>query len=232
MKIRNPILGRTLPAPLRTVILATLILAAGAPAAAAAVRVDMDVEPRETRFGDETEITGNVTADGMPVAGRQVRLEGRRYPFDGDLRVLDTAVTEADGTYRFEREFERNWQVRVLAPEERSKTERVYVFPRVELSFKALNPRVIRLTQRYRVPHGTELERPTLFYVGRRGRPTAPLAATAEVVRKRSGRYVSTALVRIPTAWDGRFRYASCFRYTVGSGMGKPGARCPKRFRF
>jgi hypothetical protein len=82
------------------------------------------------------------------------------------------------------------------------------------------------------VPHGVDLKRPTVFYVGRRGRSSAPRAATAEVERMRSGRFASKAVVRIPAAWKGRFRYASCFRYTVGSGMGRPNAKCPKRFRF
>jgi hypothetical protein len=231
MKIRNPIRAATLPAPLHAVLLATLLLLLAAPAAGA--DVTLELSPAESRYGDPTELTGTVTdAAGAPLPGVEVTLAGRRYPFKREFRSLERAVTDAQGRYRFERDFERNWQVRVLAPTERSRTQRVYVFPRVQLSFKALNPRVIRLTQRYRVPHGTELERPTLFYVGRRGRATAPLAATAEVVRKRSGRYASTAVVRIPSAWGGRFRYASCFRYTVGSGMGKPGARCPKRFRF
>ena len=45
-------------------------------------------------------------------------------------------------------------------------------------------------------------------------------------------RYRSTTLVRIPSAWKGRFRYASCFRYTGGSGMGNPRSSCPQRFRF
>ena len=88
------------------------------------------------------------------------------------------------------------------------------------------------LTQRYRVPHGVKLERPTRFYVGRRGRPTAPLAATADVKQVASGRFVSKAVVRIPSAWGGRFRYASCFTYTPGSGMGDPKAKCPKKFKF
>jgi hypothetical protein len=171
-------------------------------------------------------------APAAPVPGAQLTLVGRRYPFDGEFRTLATTTTDAAGQYRFEREFERNWQVRVLMGEDRSKTRRAYVFPAFTLSFKARNSRVIKLTQRYRVPHGVDLKRPTLFYVGRRGRPTAPLAATAEVERVASGRFVSTALVRIPSAWGGRFRYASCFRYTVGSGMGNPSAECPKRFKF
>jgi hypothetical protein len=98
---------------------------------------------------------------------------------------------------------------------------------------------VIKVTQRYRVPRGVRLEQPTLFYVGPcrpRGRRctarSAPLAARAELERVRPGRYRSSALVRLPAKWKGRFRYGSCFRYTVGSGMGNPRTGCPKRFRF
>jgi hypothetical protein len=208
------------------------MLLALAPAAAAA-ELTLEVSPREARFGDPTELTGTVTDDaGMPAAGVQVALVGRRYPFDGGYHFLAHATTDATGRYRFEREFERNWQVRVTLGADRSRTERVYVFPRFTLSFDARNSRVIELTQRYRVPHGVDLERPTLFYVGRRGRPSAPLAASADTRRTRSGRFVARAVVRIPAAWNGRFRYASCFRYTFGSGMGDPKAKCPKRFTF
>ncbi|MGH2947144.1 MAG: carboxypeptidase-like regulatory domain-containing protein [Solirubrobacteraceae bacterium] len=217
---------------MRSVLLATLLLLVAAPAASAA-EVDLELTPEESRFGDATEVAGTVTDDaGAPVAGTEVTLVGRRYPFDGDYRSLERTTTDAEGRYRFEREFERNWQVRALTAEDRSRTERVYVFPRFKLSFKARNERVIRVTQRYRTPHGVDLERPTVFYVGRRGRRTAPIAARAEVVRTRSGVFKSTALVRIPSKWNGNFRYASCFRYTVGSGMGRPSATCPKRFRF
>jgi hypothetical protein len=76
------------------------------------------------------------------------------------------------------------------------------------------------------------LEQPTIFYVGPRGAERAPRAATVELERIRAGRYRSTALVRLPSKWRGRFRYASCFRYTGGSGMGNPRATCPRRFRF
>ena len=46
------------------------------------------------------------------------------------------------------------------------------------------------------------------------------------------GRFKATATVRLPRAWKGAFRYGSCFRYSEGSGMGAPGATCPKRYRF
>jgi hypothetical protein len=46
----------------------------------------------------------------------------------------------------------------------------------------------------------------------------------------RAGRYVARATVRIPRSFRGRFQYASCFRYSPGSGMGDPGQRCPKRY--
>ncbi len=186
----------------------------------------LQVAPPETRYGSPTEISGTAPA------GQTVRLEGKRYPFDADFRVVESTTAEEDGTFRFEREFERNWRVRVRVADEVSETAPVYVFPRFTLRFEARNERVIRLVQRYRVPHGVDLERPTIFYVGRRGARTAPRAARVEVERTGSGRYRSVALVRIPSRWNGRFRYASCFRYTPGSGMGDPRASCPRRFRF
>jgi hypothetical protein len=216
---RNPILG--------------LVLAALFPAQAAAADIKLELAPAEARFGAPTELTGTVADDaGAPMAGAQIALVGRPFPHVGPFRPLATATTDATGAYRFEREFDRNWQVKVMLGEESSPTRNAYVFPRFTLSFAARNARVIELTQRYEVPRGVELERPTLFYVGRRGASTAPVAATAKVRRTGSGRFVSKATVRIPASWGGRFRYASCFRYSPGSGMGRPAATCPKRFRF
>lgn len=213
-------------------LLATLLLAFAAPAAHAAVTVDMQVEPDETRYGEATEITGTALLDGAPYVGQPVVLEGRRYPFEREFEVVDETMTAADGTYAFERELDRNWDLRVRVAEAVSSRERAYVFPAFKLTFRARNSRVIRLTQRYRVPRGVRLEKPTIFYVGKRGRKRAPRVATGELERVRRGRYRSTAIVRIPAKWKGRFRYASCFRYTGGSGMGNPRASCPRRFRF
>jgi hypothetical protein len=217
---------------MRALLLAILALLVAAPAASAAVTVGIDVAPPETGFGDVTEISGGVAVDGAPAVDETVVLEGRRYPFTGEFRALEETTTAAGGTYAFERKLDRNWQLRVVAAGKTSKRVRAYVFPATRLSFRARNSRVIRLTQRYVVPRGVRLEQPTLFYVGRRGVATAPRVATAELERTRPGRYRSTAVVRIPAEWKGRFRYASCFRYTVGSGMGNPRAGCPRRFRF
>jgi hypothetical protein len=216
----------------RSLLLATLILAFGAPAAHAAVTVDMKLDPEEARYGEATEITGTALQDGVPFAGQPVVLEGRRYPFDDEFAVLEEAVTAADGTYEFSRELDRNWDLRVRVADAVSGRERAYVFPVFTLTFRARSSTVLRLTQRYRVPRGVRLEKPTIFYVGKRGVKRAPRVATGELERVRPGRYRSTAVVRIPAAWKGRFRYASCFRYTGGSGMGNPRASCPRRFRF
>ena len=217
---------------MRSVLLATLTLLLAAPAASAAVTVDMRISPEETRYGEPTTITGTALQDGVPFAGQPVALEGRRYPFEDEFAVLETATTAADGTYAFERELDRNWDLRVRAADGLSLQERAYVFPAFVLTFRARSSRVIRLTQRYRVPRGVRLEKPTIFYVGRRGAKRAPRAATGELERIRAGRYRSTAIVRLPARWKGRFRYASCFRYTGGSGMGNPRSSCPRRFRF
>ena len=110
---------------------------------------------------------------------------------------------------------------------------RAYVFPATKLTYRARSSRVVKLTQRY--------ERPARSAPGaaddllrRPARPgeRAARVATGEIERIRAGRYRSTAIVRLPAAWNGRFRYASCFRYTGGSGMGDPRASCPRKFRF
>jgi hypothetical protein len=218
--------------PIHVLLLAAPLALAAAPAASAA-EIELELSPQEARYGSPTEMTGRVTDDAAaPVPGAQLTLVGRRYPFDGEFRSVARAVTDAQGAYRFERAFDRNWQVRVLLGEDRSKTAKVYVGPRIRLSYAARNSRVIAVTQTYQVPHGVDLEAPTLFYVGPRGRSTAPLAARAETKRVASGRFRARALVRIPSAWNGRFLYGSCFRYTVGSGTGNPSSKCPKRFRF
>lgn len=217
---------------MRTVLLATLMLAFAAPTADAAVTVDMKVAPDETRYGEPTTITGTALLDGAPFAGQPVQLEARRYPFEADWAPIADGVTAADGTYRFEVELDRNTDVRVTTGGAVSPRERAYVFPAFTLFYRARSSRVIRIAQRYRVPRGVRLEQPTIFYVGPRDAKRAPRAAVGELERIRAGRYRSSALVRLPAKWKGRFRYASCFRYTGGSGMGNPRSTCPQKFRF
>jgi Protein of unknown function (DUF1416) len=218
--------------PVRSVLLATFLLLVAAPAAHAAVTVSIKVGPTESQLGETTRITGTVLDNGAPVAGAIVRLDGKRYPFEDPLAEVATATTDAEGRYQFDRELARNWQFRVVAGTTKSDRVRAYVYPATKLTYRARSSRVIKLTQRYRVPRGVRLNEPTIFYVGRGGRPSAPRVASSKLERIRAGRYRSTAVVRLPKAWDGRFRYASCFRYTGGSGMGNPRASCPRRFRF
>jgi hypothetical protein len=217
---------------MRPVLLATLLLLVLAPAASAAPEIDLGVTPEEPRYRDDVTIAGEVTDGGAPLAGQEVVLEARPYPFDGEFEELARTTTDAEGAFEFQRRLDRNHVVRVVAAGVTSRRVRAYVYPRPDLRFVARNERVIRLTQRYRVPRNVKLERPTIFYVGRGGARRAPKAAVAEVRRTARGRFISTALVRIPSAWEGRFRYASCFRYTAGSGMGDPRAACPRKFRF
>jgi hypothetical protein len=129
----------------------------------------------------------------------------------------------------FRKRFRRNQELRVVAPTVTSPSLNAFVFPATELSFSARNARVITLKQRYKAPKDVELTAPTRFYVGRKGAETGLLRAVADVIEKRPGRWVSRATIRIPAAWNGKFRYGSCFRYSPGSGMGDPDASCPKR---
>ena len=231
---------------LRPLILALLALAL-VPAAASAAVVEIEVSPAGgADFGETHAVTGKLTGPyGAPLVARQVQLEIRRYPYRGPFVPADTATTGLDGRFAFEHEFDRNHQVRVLAPEfgDRSALAPVYVFPRTNLTFSLVRRNVIRIVQTYRTPRSVRLTAPTLFYVGRSGRPRAPLAARAKTKRvtrkvkgkrKRQvvkGRFRASAQVRIPAAWKGRFRYASCFPYNAG--MGNPKLGCPKkRYKF
>jgi hypothetical protein len=222
----------TLNVSVRSVLLATFLLLLAAPAAHAAVTVSIKATPTESQYGGTTRITGTVLNDGVPMPGAVVRLDGKRYPFEDPLAAVATATTDAEGKYRFDRELARNWQFRVVAGTTKSERVRAYVYPATKLTYKARSSRVVKLTQRYVLPRGVRLKQPTIFYVGKGGKTSAPRVATGEVERIRAGRYRSTAVVRLPAAWNGRFRYASCFRYTGGSGMGNPRASCPRRFKF
>ena len=188
-------------------------------------------------FGETQAITGKLTGPyAAPLVGRQVALEVRSYPFRGRrFRSVATAMSGLDGRFAFERAFDRNHQVRVLAPEfgDRSAVSIVYVFPRTALSFELVRRNVIRVVQTYRTPKNIKLTAPTLFYVGKAGKRRAPLAARAKTrpVRRKGkivkGRFRASAQVRIPNAWRGRFRYASCFPYNAG--MGNPKLGCPRK---
>ena len=183
-----------LNAVLRPLIIALLVLAA-LPAAASAAVVDIEISPEGgADFGETHAVTGKLTGPyGAPLVGRQVALEIRRYPYKAPFVPAGTATTGLDGRFAFEHEFDRNHQVRVLAPEfgDRSAVKSVYVFPRTSLTFSLVRRNVIRIVQTYRTPKNVKLTAPTLFYVGQSGKPRAPLAARAKtkpVTRKVKGK--------------------------------------------
>jgi hypothetical protein len=232
----------TLRIVLRPLLIALLALAI-APTAASAAVLDISVKPKSgADFGESHTISGKLTGPyGAPLTGRPVELEVRSHPYRRGFQKVATATTGLDGRFSFERTFDRNHQVRVLAPEfgDRSAVKPVYVFPRTALSFDLVRRNVIRVVQSYRTPKNVKLTAPTLFYVGKAGKKKAPLAARAKTkpVRAKAkgkkqgkiikGRFRASALVRIPNAWGGRFRYASCFPYNAG--MGNPKLGCPKK---
>jgi hypothetical protein len=230
----------TLRTVLRPLLIALLALAL-APAAESAAVIDIAVSPESgADFGESHTVTGKITGPyGAPLVGRQVALEARPYPYKREFKAVETATSGLDGRFAFEHRFARNQQVRVFAPEfgDHSFVLPVYVFPRTALSFNLVRRNVIRLVQTYRTPKSIRLTAPTLFYLGRSSKKSAPLVARAKtkrVKRKgkvRKGRFRATAVVRIPRSFKGRFRYASCFPYNAG--MGNPKLGCPKKkYRF
>jgi len=221
------VLRRLLP-----LLLALVALPASADAAVVEVAI---VEKEGTEFGTPQNVVGRLTGVyGAPLVGRKVVLEARRFPYRGKFKDLATATTGLDGRFAFEEQnFDRNHQIRAFAPTfgDRSPPESLYVFPRSNLTFKLVRRNVIRISQVYATPKDVRLTKATLFYVGPAVRKTAPLAKRVKTRRTRRGRFMARATVRIPKAWQGRFRYASCFPYNAG--LGDPKLGCPKRkYRF
>jgi len=186
------------------------------------------------QYGTAHELDGTLLEGTAPLAGQAVRLEGRAYPFDGAYRTLATATTRADGSFAFQQRFDRNVDLRAVAPaqEERTSALRAYVYPRPRSTFKALAGSRLRITQFLRTAPNVRLTARTTFYLGPKNARSAPPMARAKPRRISPGRFKATATVRLPRAWKGSFRYGSCFRYSKGSGMGAPGVTCPKRYRF
>ena len=216
---------------MRTALLLLLALALVAPAGAqAAPTLGVVVDLESVRYGRAHELTGTLIDGAVPLGAQEVVLEGRRYPFEGSYRVIARTTTGADGKFSFKPELDRNHRLRVSAPAQRiaSKVVRAYVVPSFELSFRALRPGFVRLTQRYSVPKTVRLTAPTLFYLGPRGAKRASKRVVAELERTGPGRYRSVSTVELPTAWHGAFRYASCFRASHGTGMGDPAQSCPR----
>jgi hypothetical protein len=211
-----------------------LLLAVPATAQAAPVLV-VDVEKAAVGYGSRHTVSGTLEDGTTPLAGQEVVLEGRRYPYEGSYRVIARGTTGADGRFTFRPKLDRNHVLRVVAPAQRltSEKEHAYTLPSFSLSYKAVAPGVVRLFQRYTVPKGVKLTATTHFYLGKRGAKWSTKAMTGATKRTAAGRYRSAVKVRLPMSWHGRFRFGSCFRTSQGSGMGDPKATCPKvRMRF
>jgi hypothetical protein len=220
----------------RLALLAVLAAALVLPASAAAdPTITLDVQRPSVRYGTAHHLSG-ILADGpVLLAAQEVVLEGKRYPYRGSYRVIARTATDARGRFAFRPELDRNHRLRAVAAAQMLASQSVmaYTLPAFELSFRALRPGVVRLTQRYTVPKSVRLKAPTLFYLGRRGATRASHRLKARVERVKRGHYRSRATFTLPAGWHGAFRYASCFRASKGAGMGNPRQSCPRlRLRF
>ena len=204
------------------------------PATASAAEMSLSVTPPEVQFGTAHRASGRLVEGATPLAGRPVELQGRAYPYKGDFKPIATATTDADGAFSFKKRFDRNMQLQAVATDAgaTSPVVRAYVFPRPRSTFKALSRNRLRITQFLRTPPNVKLSARTNFYLAPQGAATAKRVARAKPRRIGRGRFKATATVALPRRWKGRFKYASCFRYSEGSGLGNPGATCPRRYRF
>ena len=210
-----------------------VLLALPASASAAELRLALRTDDG-VQYGTSHELTGTLREGTAPLPGQSVQLQGRAHPYEGPFKTLATTTTRADGTFGFKRRFDRNMDVRAVAPAQMAVTPdvRAYVYPRPRSTFKALSGSRLRITQFLRTAPNVRLTAPTTFYLGPKDAKSAKPFARARPRRIGKGRFKATATVKLPREWNGEFRYGSCFRYSEGSGMGAPGASCPKRYRF
>ena len=211
--------------------LALLLLPASA--SAADVRLALLTEAG-VQYGTPHELSGTLIDGATPLAGQAVELQGRAYPYNGSFKTLARTTTRADGTFAFKQGFDRNMDLRAAAPAQAATSElhRAYVYPRPRSTFKGLSGRRLRITQFLTTAPNVRLTAPTTFYLGSQNARSAKPFARAKPRKVGKGRFKATATVTLPRSWKGAFRYGSCFRYSEGSGMGAPGATCPKRYRF
>ncbi len=219
--------------PLLAVVLALSV--AGAASAATTSQIDVAVGPPDAYLGMLHTAAGQMRSDvGEPLAGRRIALQVRRFPFTGRWRAVDHATTDARGRFSFGAvELDRNADIRVVAFDgTTSGIARAFTYPSHRLSYAVVGKRRLRLTQTYRTPPDVRLTRRTLFYVGGARAKTAGVTALGRTRRVRAGRFRSVVTVTLPRAYRGRFRYASCFAYSRGSGLGDPAQGCPRRYAF
>jgi len=210
-----------------------VLLALPASASAADIRIALLTDDG-VQFGTPHELSGSLREGPAPLGGQAIELQGRAYPYKGEFKTLATTTTRPDGTFAFKRRFDRNMDLRAYAPTQTalSEADRAYVYPRPRSTFKALTRDRLRITQFLRTAPNVALTARTTFYLGPKGAKSAKPFARAKPRKIGKGRFKATATVTLPAAWKGAFRYGSCFRYSEGSGMGAPGAECPKRYRF
>lgn len=204
------------------------------PATASAAQVSLSLQQPEVQYGTAHTASGRLVEGTSPLAGRTIELQGRAYPYDGPFQTLGTATTDANGAYAITKKFDRNMQLQAVAPDAGASSHvvRAYVFPRPRSTFRALSRSRLRITQFLRTPPNVKLSARTNFYLAPPGADTARRVARAKPRKVSPGRFKATATVKLPRSWGGEFKYASCFRYSEGSGLGNPGASCPKRYRF
>jgi hypothetical protein len=216
----------------RLLAITPLLLLALAPAARAAeLTIKVDEGDRGVHFGESHVIRGTLTSDGRtPIAGQQVVLQSKPFPFHSPFAQVATGTTASDGTFRFETELQRNSKLRVFAPAlmARSKQVTAHLFPATHLSFRQIRPGVVRITQDYRIPRAAKLTGKTLFYVAPAKARRSKINRMASTKRVGKGHYRARTTVTIPDSYAGRFRYAACYRYSPGSGLGDPKISCPR----
>ena len=209
----------------------SMIVVAGAPAAATEPEITASLTPAELAYGTTLAVTGRVLGAGPGAQDAPLALQADPYPFRGFITIARVA-TAADGSFAFSGvRPDRNTRLRVIdeaSPAALSAVLGVIVDPRVAINAVSVGRGRTRLS--LRVEHtreGGSTSVSAWWFVAAAGTRLFHLVAVTPTREISAGVTYSSATVDPPSK---RFSYRVCFNPTWEQAMGAPlsHGRCPE----
>jgi hypothetical protein len=199
--------------------------ARSAQAVAAAGRLSLRAGRRFVFLGDRVLLSGRLTRNGRPLAGRLVRLKADPYPFGDGFRTLTRGYTGRDGRFGFHGPPRRNTRFRVTAAGSGARSRPVLVYAdypgrvrhrwrrgRLRMGFTIFAP-----FGTPGPPGGEKIH----FYLAQNGQSTMPRVASARMRRIGGGQMRGRAVARTRRPQRGEQVWA-CWREETTDGFGVP----------
>ncbi|MEA2469413.1 MAG: hypothetical protein QOE38_411 [Thermoleophilaceae bacterium] len=209
----------------RRLVVLTLVLLAGAPAANALAAPNLTAAAArgEIHYSKSTSISGTLTDSGAPLPAQPVTIEASPYPYKR-FKQIASGLTGPDGSYSFVVGPDRNTRYRVAASGVTARTK-VLVDELVRAREKALPLGRVRLTVTSTHPKNLRWGARQAFWFVAQGRHRLRRVTRTRTHQRRG---VTSAVAALPIERAGRFRFLVCFTAPDDRALGPPAAhaRC------